>query len=143
MSDVAHLGPVELFTPRGEASLAFFVEVMGMAVEHQQGPSTYLRGWGDYQPWSLKLTASDTSGIGVLGLRAASPEALARRAALVERTGHGLGWTDGDRGRGPSYRFTDPDGHQFEPTATSASMCSTTGCTSGSSSTTAAKPAPG
>ena len=52
--------------------------------------------------------------MGVLGLRAWSPEALQRRVAAVEATGLGEGWTDGDRGRGPSYRFRDPDGHVFE-----------------------------
>jgi catechol 2,3-dioxygenase len=114
MSDIAHLGPVELLTPTGEASLRFFVDVMGMEVEHQAGASTYLRGWGDYQPWSLKLTESGTSGMGVLGLRAASAEALGRRVAAVEAAGLGEGWVDGDRGRGPSYRFRDPDGHRFE-----------------------------
>ena len=25
-----------------------------------------------------------------------------------------MGWTDGDLGRGPAYRFRDPDGHVFE-----------------------------
>ena len=70
MSELAHLGPVELFTPAGEASLRFFVETMGMEIEAQDGASSYLRGWGDYQRWSLKLTASDTNGMGVLGLRA-------------------------------------------------------------------------
>jgi catechol 2,3-dioxygenase len=114
MNDLAHLGPVEMLTPRGEASLAFFVDVMGMEIEHEDGPSWYLRGWGDYQPWSLKLTASDTSGLGVLGLRAGSPEALARRVAAIEARGLGIGWSDGDHGRGPGYRFTDPDGHRFE-----------------------------
>jgi catechol 2,3-dioxygenase len=114
MSDLAHLGPVEMLTPRGAESLAFFVDVMGLEVEGQEGASTYLRGWGDYQRWSLKLTESHTSGMGVLGLRASSPEALARRVALIEATGLGEGWTDGDRGRGPSYRFRDPDGHVFE-----------------------------
>jgi catechol 2,3-dioxygenase len=114
MNDIAHLGPVELFTPTGEESLRFFVDVMGMEIEHEEGPATYLRGWGDYQPWSLKLTASDTSGMGVLGLRAWSPDALARRVAAVEATGLGEGWVDGDRGHGPSYRFRDPDGHRFE-----------------------------
>ena len=64
VSDLAHLGPVEMFTPKGEESLRFFVETMGMEVEHQAGPSTYLRGWGDYQRWSLKLTESDTLGHG-------------------------------------------------------------------------------
>ena len=85
MSDhLAHLGPVEVFTPRFDDSLAFFVDILGMDVEAQDGPSTYLRGWGDYQRWSLKLTASETSGMGVLGLRAFSPDALQRRVAAVE-----------------------------------------------------------
>jgi catechol 2,3-dioxygenase len=114
VSEIAHLGPVELLTPRGEESLRFFVDVMGMEVEHQEGAATYLRGWGDYQPWSLKLIASETSGMGVLGLRAWSPEALERRVSAVEGAGLGDGWVDGDRGRGPSYRFRDPDGHRFE-----------------------------
>ncbi len=114
VSELAHLGPVELLTPKGEESLRFFVDVMGMEVEHQEGAAAYLRGWGDYQPWSLKLIESPTSGMGVLGLRAWSPEALRRRVAAVEAAGLGEGWTDGDRGRGPSYRFRDPDGHRCE-----------------------------
>ena len=114
MSEIAHLGPVEMLTPRGEESLRFFVDVMGMEIEAEDGPSTYLRGWGDYQRWSLKLTASETSGLAYMGLRAWSPEALERRVAAVQEAGRGIGWTDGDLGRGPSYRFRDPDGHVFE-----------------------------
>jgi catechol 2,3-dioxygenase len=114
MSEIAHLGPVELLTPTGEESLRFFVDVMGLEVEAEEGPSAYLRGWGDYQRWSLKLTEADTSGMGYLGLRAWSPDALERRVAAVEAAGLGIGWSDGDLGRGPSYRFRDPDGHVFE-----------------------------
>jgi catechol 2,3-dioxygenase len=114
VTQLAHLGPVEMLTPKGEESLHFFVEIMGMEIEAQEGGATYLRGWGDYQRWSLKLTESDSSGMGYLGLRAWSPEALERRVAAVEATGLGEGWTDGDLGRGPSYRFRDPDGHAFE-----------------------------
>jgi catechol 2,3-dioxygenase len=115
VSDLAHLGPVELFTPRGEESLDFFVSVMGMEIEAQDGPSTYLRGWGDYQPYCLKLTESDTSGMAWLGLRASSPEALERRVAAVKAAGLEGAWTDGgERGRGPGYRFAGPDGHLFE-----------------------------
>lgn len=109
MSDLAHLGPVELFTPEPDASLAFFADVMGMEIEAQNGPATYLRGWGDYQRYSLKLIASESSGMGVLGLRARSPEALRRLTSGLDGE-----WTDGDLGRGPSFRFSDPDGHVFE-----------------------------
>jgi catechol 2,3-dioxygenase len=114
VSEIAHLGPVELLTPRADESLAFFTDVMGMEVEGREGGSVYLRGWGDYQRYSLKLTESDTSGMAVLGLRAWSPEALERRVAAIQAAGLGGGWTGGERGRGPGYRFTDPDGHPFE-----------------------------
>ena len=112
--DVAHIGHVELLTPEPERSLEFFVDVLGMAVEAQDGDSVYLRGWGTYQRYDLKLTASKRSGLGHMALRAWSPEALERRVAAIEAAGLGLGWSDGDLGHGPAYRFTDPDGHPLE-----------------------------
>jgi catechol 2,3-dioxygenase len=105
--DVAHLGPVELLTPRPEESLAFFRDILGMEVESQAGQSVCLRGWGDYQRYSLILTEAADSGIAWMGLRAWDPEALQRRARAIEAAGRGIGW-DGD-----VYRFTDPDGHEF------------------------------
>ena len=74
VSELAHLGPVELLTPSGERSLRFFVDIMGLEIEATEGRSAYLRGWGDYQRWALKLTESDTSGMGYLG--PAGPDAL-------------------------------------------------------------------
>jgi catechol 2,3-dioxygenase len=112
--DIAHLGPAELRTPEPERSLAFFVDVLGMEIEAREGDSVYLRGWGTYQRYDLKLTAARESGLARLGLRTWSPEALERRVHAVEQTGLGLGWCDGDLGLGPAYRFTDPDGHVFE-----------------------------
>jgi catechol 2,3-dioxygenase len=114
MSDIAHLGPAELLTPKPAESLAFFHDVLGMEVEHEEGRSVYLRGWGDYQPYSLKLTEAPAAGLASLGLRARDPEALERRVEKIEATGLGEGWTDGDRARGRSYRFRDPDGHAFD-----------------------------
>jgi catechol 2,3-dioxygenase len=115
VSEIAHLGPVELLSPKAEESLRFFVDVLGMEVEGQEGRSVYLRGWGDYQRYSLKLTESDTSGMALLGLRAWSPEALERRVAAVRAAGLGGAWLDSaDRGRGRGYRFSGPDGHPFE-----------------------------
>jgi len=116
MSEIAHLGPVELLTPDADASLHFFSEVLGMEIEGRDGRSVYLRGWGDYQRYSLKLTESDTSGMAWLGIRAWSLEALERRVAAVRAAGLGGEWTadGGERGRGAGYRFRGPDGHRFE-----------------------------
>ncbi len=74
----------------------------------------YLRGWGDYQRYSLKLTESDLPGIGHMAIRAWSPEALERRVTAIEQAGLGIGWIEGDLGHGRAYRFNDPDGHLFE-----------------------------
>jgi catechol 2,3-dioxygenase len=111
--DVAHLAHVELLTPTPDESLRFFAEVMGMQESARSGDSVYLRGWDDYQHHTLKLTAHGTSGIGHVGLRARSPQALERRVEAIERAGQGKGWIDGDLGYGPAYQFTDPDGHEF------------------------------
>ena len=112
--DLAAIGHAELLTPRAEESLRFFVEVLGMEIEASEGQSVFLRGWGDYQRYGLKLTESESSGLGHLALRAWSPAALERRVAAIEASGLGEGWSDGDHGHGPAYRFRDPDGHAME-----------------------------
>ena len=71
--DLAHLGHVEMFTPRLDESVRFFVDIMGMTVSGERGESVYLRGWDDYERYSLKLTASNTSGMEHMALRARSP----------------------------------------------------------------------
>jgi catechol 2,3-dioxygenase len=114
IGDVAHIGHAELLSPRPEESLRFFVDVLGMEEEARDGQSVFLRGWGDYQRYSLKLTESERAGLGHLALRAWSPEALDRRVAALEAAGLGEGWIDGDLGHGPAYRFADPDGHVME-----------------------------
>jgi catechol 2,3-dioxygenase len=112
--DLAHIGHAELLTPFPEESLRFFVDIFGMEVEAREGQSAFLRGWGDYARYSLKLTESELPGMGHMAIRAWSQEALERRAKALEESGHGIGWTDGDLGHGPAYRFTDPDGHPME-----------------------------
>ena len=112
--DVAHLGHLELLTPTADASLRFFVDVMGMTESGRQGASVFLRGWDDYERYSLQLTASATSGLGHAAFRARSPQALARRVAALEQSGRGIGWREGELGHGPAYRFRDPDGHVLE-----------------------------
>jgi catechol 2,3-dioxygenase len=114
LHDVARIAHAELMTPKPDDSLRFFVDVLGMEEEARAGQSVYLRGWGDYLRYSLKLTESAAGGLGHIGLRAWSPEALDRRVTAIEATGLGTGWIEGDVGHGRAYRFADPDGHVFE-----------------------------
>ncbi|WP_201861902.1 catechol 2,3-dioxygenase [Microvirga soli] len=112
--DLAHLGHLELLTPKPDESLRFFVDVLGMTESGRQGDSVYLRGWDDYERHSLKLTASKKPGMGHMAFRARSQPALERRVAALKGSGYDIGWTDGDLGHGPAFLCRDPDGHQIE-----------------------------
>lgn len=112
--DVAHLGHVELLTDKPEASLDFFVNVFGLTESGREDNSVFLRGWDDYEFATLKLTAAETTGVGHVAYRTSSPEALARRVAVIENMGCAVGWHAGDMSHGRAFRFTDPDGHVFE-----------------------------
>lgn len=114
IQDVAHLGHVELLTPKPDESLWFFKDVVGMHETVREGQSVFLRGWGDHEIHTLKLTEAPEAGIGHTGWRAVSPQALERRVQAIEGSGYGKGWIDGDNGHGAAYQFTDPDGHLME-----------------------------
>ena len=112
--DLAHLAHCELFSPKPEASLDFFVRVMGLTESGREGDSVYLRGWDDYEFHTLKLTASKQAGMGHVAFRAASPQALERRVAQLTRMGTAIGWSDGDLGHGRTFQARGPGGHVFE-----------------------------
>jgi len=112
--DVAHLGRVELLTPKADRSLWYFRDVLGMEVVHAADGSVFLRGYGDYAAATLKLTEAANAGVGCVSWRASSPQALERRAQSIDQTGLGLGWSEHDFGLGRAYRFRDPDGHLME-----------------------------
>ena len=113
-NDVAHLGHVEVYSDRFEESLDFYTRVYGLTESGRDENSVYLRAWDDYEFHSLKLTRHDTTGVGHIGYRVASPDALERRVEAIEKAGYGIGWVDGDMGHGRAYRFEDPFGHVFE-----------------------------
>jgi catechol 2,3-dioxygenase len=112
--DLAHLSHVELLTPRPEESLEYFREILGMAISGEDGSSVYLRGFGDYERSSLKLTAAPAAGVGHLAYRTHSPEALERRVSALETAGVDGAWHEGDLGHGGAFSFLDPDGHRLE-----------------------------
>jgi catechol 2,3-dioxygenase len=112
--DIAHLGHIELLTPKPDESLKFFVDVLGMTESGRKGDSVYLRGWDDYERYSLKLTGAKTSGLGHAAFRTRSQQTLERRVAALKGSGHEIGWVEDELGRGPAYRCHDPDGHVIE-----------------------------
>lgn len=109
--DIAHVGPIELFTPVLEESRDFFVNLMALREVHRDETSVYLHTWDDYEAWTIRLIQSDAAGIGHTYLRAASPSALEREAADIEASGLGRGWIDDVFGLGRVYLFEDPDEH--------------------------------
>ncbi len=113
--DIAHLGHVEVYSDRFDESLDFFTRVYGLKLSGQDGQSAFLRAWDDYEHCTLKLTRHHTTGIGHVAYRCASPEALARRVAVIEASGFPvIGWVEGDASHGRAFRFADPFGHVFE-----------------------------
>ncbi|MGH2877537.1 MAG: VOC family protein, partial [Solirubrobacteraceae bacterium] len=110
----AHVGHVELLVPRAEESLRFFTDVLGMSVVAHVGRSAYLRGWRDYERYTLKLTESPSAGVGHVAFRAPNDDALQLAAALLADAGAEGTWVDGDEGHGPAYAFRDPDEHRLE-----------------------------
>jgi catechol 2,3 dioxygenase len=114
LSDVAQLGHVEVYTDKFDESLDFYTRVLGLTASGQDENSAYLRAWDDYEFHSLKLTRHHTTGVGHIGYRVSSPEALDRRVAAIQAGGYGGEWVDGDMGHGRAYRFSDPFDHVFE-----------------------------
>lgn len=113
--DVAHLGHVEVLTNRFEESLDFFTRIFGLKLSARSSNRAWLRAWDDYEWATLILTESQTTGIGHVAYRVASPEALMRRAEQITGSGYPvLGWIDGDEGHGRAFRFASPAGHIFE-----------------------------
>jgi catechol 2,3-dioxygenase len=112
--DVAHLGHVELLTPDLDASVRCFTEVLGLREVGRDATHVFLRGESEYERAGLTLTAGERAGIGHLGLRASSAQALARRAEAVAAAGVPGEWVPGGFGHGPAFRFTGPSGHPTE-----------------------------
>ena len=113
--DIAHLGHVDVWTDKFDDCLDFYTRVYGLKLSAQDETSAYLRAWDDYEFCTLKLTKSDTTGVGHIAYRAASQDALARRVKAIEASDFIVhGWIDGDMSHGKAFRFEDPFGHVFE-----------------------------
>jgi catechol 2,3-dioxygenase len=112
--DIAHLGHIELFTPKLDESLAFFQKIMGLHESGRQGDSIFLRAWGDYERFTLQLTGAESSGLGHVAFRAKSEMVLEQLVQNIESSGVRGEWRADNFGHGRAYRFPSPDGHHVE-----------------------------
>jgi catechol 2,3-dioxygenase len=111
--DIAHVGPIELYTPVLEESRDFFVDVMGLRAVHRDDTSVYLHTWDDYQSWTVRLVRRDAAGIGRTYLRAGSRPGLERLRAAITAAGFDRGSATDVRHLGEVFLFADPDGHEM------------------------------
>jgi catechol 2,3-dioxygenase len=111
---ISQLAHVELLTPTIDDSARFFTDVMGLDETGRDDTSVYLRCWGDFATYSVQLTEAPQPAVGHIGWRTHGPDALERAIARVEEAGAGEGWSEGQRGHGPAYRFRGPGGHLHE-----------------------------
>ena len=85
--DIAHVSAVELRTQVPEMTVDFFVRLLGLSEVAREGDRVWLRTWDDYERFTVCVVGGPASGIGRTWMRAASPEALARRVAAIEAAG--------------------------------------------------------
>jgi len=111
---IAHLAHVEVLSSKPADSVAFYTEVLGLERSGEEGTSTYLRGWGEWDHHSLVVTEAEAPGLGHIGWRMLSPEHLDQAVARVQERGVDGEWVDGSVGHGPAFRFRGPGGHQHE-----------------------------
>ena len=111
LSQMAH---VELLSTNLNETVRFYTDVVGMDETARDENSVYLRAWGDYFLYTLKITQSEKQGLGTVGWRADSPEALEEAVTHLESIGKGIGWGEADKGRGKAYRFFTTEGIMHE-----------------------------
>jgi catechol 2,3-dioxygenase len=111
LSQLAH---VELTTPTLEQSLAFWTDIVGLEETAGEGGSVYLRAWADGFHHTLKLTEGAEAGLGHIAWRSDGPEQLQQAVQRLTAAGVGEGWSEGDLGHGPAFRYRAPGGHLHE-----------------------------
>jgi catechol 2,3-dioxygenase len=111
---IAHLGHVELLTPKIAESVKFFRDVLGLVETDRNSRSVYLRAWGDYESCTLILSESATSGVGHIGMRTRSETLLNQLVESLQDSGIQGAWLDSDCHHGRAFRCIAPDGHALE-----------------------------
>lgn len=108
---IAHIGPVQLFTPVLEESRDFFVNQMGMREVQRTDGSIWIHAWDDYQTHTLQLIQRDDPGLGRLLMRAVSEKVYEDLKTTLAEKGIPHSLSDGYLGISEVIELEDPDGH--------------------------------
>jgi catechol 2,3 dioxygenase len=115
---VATLGHVELCVPDIAASFDHFHDVIGLEENKalREDGRRYLRGWGDWDAYTLMLTEAERRGVGHVAFQVESPDDLTTYANHIEASGYDVTWQDAsvEPGQGESIRFDYPGGQELE-----------------------------
>jgi len=109
---LSHLSYVVITSPDVEASVAFYVNQVGLTEVDRTDGSVYLRCWGDYYAYSVVVVPGDEPALETMAWRTSSAEALEAAAKSIEDAGVRGEWFDGHK-IGRAYRFTGPWGHSM------------------------------
>lgn len=113
---IAHLGHVELRTPKLEESVRFFKDVIGLEETTRVGDSVYLRAWGDWEHHTLILTEAERPGLEHVAWRVGAPEDVEEFAREIEASGYQVTRIEAgtEKGQGDAIRFSYPGGQTME-----------------------------
>lgn len=113
---IATLGHVELEVPDVDASYHHFHRILGLEEAHREDGRIYMRGWGDFNAYTLILTEAAERDVGHIAFRVEDPEDLEPYAERIEESGYDVEWHDGNNewAQGESIRFGSPAEQTFE-----------------------------
>ena len=111
---IAHLAHVEVLSPKPEASVGFYTDLLGLERSWHERETTHLRGWGEWDHHSLEVTEAKEPGLGHIGWRMLSPQHLETAVARLTNAGVAGEWIDGSLGHGPAFSYVGPGGQRHE-----------------------------
>jgi len=113
---VCTLGHVELLVPDLEAAVDHYHDLIGLEEALREGDSVYMRGWGDFNKYTLTLTKSEEAGVDHIAFRVEDPDELEAYADRVEATGYDVEWREAgsEPGHGEAIRFDTPADQRIE-----------------------------